>query len=80
MAASDDMFTGTRSPINFKVGGSGGSGSSKSPGKSVMDFRSSPGLAAGLKRVGGRNGTARLGKSPISTESKHGRLRISHKY
>ena len=74
--ASDDMFTGTKSPINFKVGGS----SSKSPGKSVMDFRTSPGLAAGLKRVGGRNGTSRLGKSPISTESKHGRLRISHKY
>lgn len=71
----DDMFTGTKSPINFKVGGT-----SKSPGKSVMDFRSSPGLAAGLKRVGGRNGISRLGKSPISAESKHGRLRISHKY
>lgn len=74
MAASNDMFTGTKSPINFKVGGSG-----KSAPK-VMDFRSAPGLAAGLKRVGGRNGTSRLGKSPISTESKHGRLRISHKY
>lgn len=69
--ASDDMFTGTRSPINFKVGG-------KSP--KVMDFRTAPGLAAGIKRVGGRSGISRLGKSPISTEAKHGRLRISHKY
>ena len=70
--ASDDMFTGTRSPINFKVGG-------KSSPK-VMDFRTAPGLAAGIKRVGGRSGISRLGKSPISTEAKHGRLRISHKY
>jgi hypothetical protein len=46
----------------------------------VMDFRTAPGLAAGIKRVGGRSGVSRLGKSPISTESKHGRLRISHKY
>lgn len=73
--ATDDMFTGTKSPINFKVSGSGKSASPK-----VMDFRSAPGLAAGIKRVGGRSGISRLGKSPISTEAKHGRLRISHKY
>lgn len=73
--ASDDMFTGTRAPINFKVGGSSPRG-----GKGVMDFRPSSGLASGLKRVGGRNGISRLGKSPISTEGKHGKLRISHKY
>ena len=73
--ASDDMFTGTKSPINFKVGG----GTSKSPGKSVMDFRPSQGLASGLKRVGGRNGIARLGKI-TSDAQKHGKIRISHKY
>lgn len=59
-----------RSPISFKTGA----------GSRVMDFRPSSGLAAGLKRVGGRSGTSRLGKSPISTESKHGRIKISHKY
>jgi len=58
---------GSRSPINFKQ-------------PRVMDFRTAPSLAAGIKRVGGRGGVSRLGKSPISTESKHGRLRISHKY
>ena len=59
-----------KSPINFKTGA----------GSRVMDFRPSQGLAAGLKRVGGRGGTARLGKSPVSTENRHGKLRISHKY
>ena len=53
----------------------------KSPkgGKGVMDFRSSPGLASGLKRVGGRNGIARLGKM-TSDANKHGKIKISHKY
>jgi hypothetical protein len=60
----------SKSPINFK--------SPRAP--KVMDFRSAPGLAAGIKRIGGRSGISRLGKSPISTESRHGRLRILHKY
>lgn len=68
--ASETGDSMSKSPINFKTGA----------GSRVMDFRPSQGLAAGLKRIGGRGGVSRLGKSPISTESKHGRLRISHKY
>lgn len=51
-------------------------------GKGVMDFRTAPGLASGLKRIGGRNGISRLGKVGKATAdaNKHGRLRISHKY
>lgn len=63
--------------LKSPIGAAGGI--SKSP-PSVMDFRSSPGLASGIKRIGGRGGTSRLGKSPVAAESKHGRLRISHKY
>lgn len=61
--------SGSKSPVNFKQ-------------PRVMDFRSAPGLAAGIKRVGGRGGTSRLGKSPVisPSESRHGKLRISHKY
>lgn len=56
------------SPINFKTGA----------GSRVMDFRPSQGLASGLKRIGGRSGTSRLGRSPIM--QKHGQLKMSHKY
>ncbi len=49
-----------------------------SPKPNVMDFRPSKGLASGLKRIGGRNGIARLGRSPIA--QRHGKIRISHKY
>lgn len=48
------------------------------PKGKVMDFRSSPGLAAGLKRVGGRGGISRLGRSPIKLDRVA--TRISHKY
>ena len=44
-----------RNPVSFGRGG-----------KSVMDFRPSQALASGLKRVGGRSGIARLGRSPIA--------------
>lgn len=56
-----------KSPINFKLGA----------GKKVMDFRPSQGLASGLKRIGGRSGISRLGRSPIRTG---GKALISHKY
>ena len=35
----------------------------KGGGKSIMDFRPSKSLAQGIKRVGGRGGTSRLGQS-----------------
>jgi hypothetical protein len=44
-------------------------------GSKIMDLRPSHGLAAGLKRTGGRKGIARLGNY-----AKHGRPLISHKY
>lgn len=50
---------------------------SKSPVK-IMDFRPSSGLAAGLKRVGGRSGTSRLGRSPIKLDRMASK--VSHKY
>lgn len=63
---NDGDFDMPKSPISSKVG-------------KVMDFRPSQGLASGLKRIGGRNGISRLGRSPIKA-AQHGKIRISHKY
>ena len=43
-----------------------------SSGKAIMDFRPSKSLAQGIKRVGGRGGTSRLGQS-----GRRGRVPIS---
>lgn len=61
----DADFDMPRSPITPKVG-------------KVMDFRPSQGLASGLKRIGGRNGISRLGRSPIKLDRVANK--ISHKY
>jgi len=63
------VANGPSKTLDFKTGS----------GSRVMDFRPSQGLASGLKRIGGRSGTSRLGKMP-TPEGKHGKLRISHKY
>jgi hypothetical protein len=48
-------------------------------GKGIFDIRPSAGLASGLKRIGGRSGITRLGRStPVG--DRHGKIRISHRY
>lgn len=56
-------------------------GSGRAP-KAIMDFRPSQGLASGLKRIGGRGGTTRLGKTERKTigKARRGEPIVLHKY
>jgi len=48
----------------------------------IMDLRPSQGLATGLKRIGGRGGISRLGRTNRENigKAKHGRPIVSHRY
>jgi len=48
----------------------------------IMDFRASQGLAQGLKRVGGRGGVSRLGRTARENmgKARRGKPIILHKY
>lgn len=52
------------------------------PPKATLDTRPSKGLASGLKRIGGRKGTLRLGRENRAgiSATKRGRPFVSHKY
>lgn len=72
MATGTDFLIGTtagRAPISPK------------PGK-IMDLSPSHGLATGLKRVGGRKGTTRLGRTnrTMLSNVRRGRPVIAHKF
>lgn len=60
-ASSARASSAARSAINLKPG--------------IMDLRPSKSLATGLKRVGGRSGTSRLGNF-----SRRGKPIVEHKY
>ena len=68
----------------FRVGASPQSHAAISPNPSsnIMDLRPSHGLAAGLKRVGGRGGISRLGRSgrEAAAGARHGRPIVSHRF
>lgn len=64
--------TALKNPLQSPVNASRGAG------KRLFDTRPSNGLAAGLKRIGGRGGVTRLGRSPIT--ARHGAAKILHKY